>query len=313
MKVVVVEPLGVAQEKLDRLAEEILGQDVEVVYYDHRETDPRKLIARGEDAEAIIVANQPLSGEVIRGFRKLQFLSVAFTGYDHIDMEACREKGVVVSNCAGYSTVAVADLVFGMVISLYRRMRECDSVIRQGGTKDGLIGPELEGKKFGVIGTGAIGQRVATIANAFGCEVLAYSRSRKELPGVRYVELSELLQESDIISLHVPLTEQTKGLIGKEELAQMKKSAILINTARGPVVDSAALAEALKSGQIAGSGIDVFEQEPPMKDHPLYHTPNRLITPHIGFATIEALQKRAKIAYENIAAWRAGNPQNRVD
>ena len=299
MKVVVVEPLGVAQEKLDRLAEEILGQDVEVVYYDHR--------------EAIIVANQPLSGEVIRGFRKLQFLSVAFTGYDHIDMEACREKGVVVSNCAGYSTVAVADLVFGMVISLYRRMRECDSVIRQGGTKDGLIGPELEGKKFGVIGTGAIGQRVATIANAFGCEVLAYSRSRKELPGVRYVELSELLQESDIISLHVPLTEQTKGLIGKEELAQMKKSAILINTARGPVVDSAALAEALKSGQIAGCGIDVFEQEPPMKDHPLYHTPNTLITPHIGFATIEALQKRAKIAYENIAAWRAGNPQNRVD
>ena len=146
MKVVVVEPLGVEREKLNRMAEETLGQDVEVVYYDQRETDSQKLIARGEDAEAIIVANQPLSGEVIRGFRKLQFLSVAFTGYDHIDMEACREKGVVVSNCAGYSTVAVTDLVFGMVISLYRRIRECDSVIRQGGTKDGLIGPELEGK-----------------------------------------------------------------------------------------------------------------------------------------------------------------------
>lgn len=313
MKVVVVEPLGVERKELDRLAAEILGNDVEWVYYEDRETDPVKLIQRGEDADAIVVANQPLSGEVIRGFRKLRFLSVAFTGYDHIDMEACREKGVAVSNCAGYSTAAVADLVFGLVINLYRNIKACDSVIRQGGTKEGLIGPELEGKKFGVIGTGAIGRRVAAIAGAFGCEVLAYSRSRKEIPGVRYVELRELLRESDIVSLHVPLTEKTRGMIGKEELAMMKPSAVLINTARGPVVDSGALAEALGDGKIAGCGIDVFEQEPPMEDHPLYHTPNTLLTPHVGFATTEALCKRAKIAYENIAAWRAGKPQNRVD
>ena len=132
MKVVVVEPLGVDRKELDRLAAEILGNDVEWVYYENRETDPVKLIQRGEDADAIVVANQPLSGEVIRGFRKLRFLSVAFTGYDHIDMEACREKGVAVSNCAGYSTAAVADLVFGLVINLYRNIKACDSVIRQG-------------------------------------------------------------------------------------------------------------------------------------------------------------------------------------
>lgn len=136
MKVVVVEPLGVEREKLNRMAEETLGQDVEVVYYDQRETDSQKLIARGEDAEAIIVANQPLSGEVIRGFRKLQFLSVAFTGYDHIDMEACREKGV---DCFQLRRLFYGSpsriWSSGMVISLYRRIRECDSVIRQGGPR----------------------------------------------------------------------------------------------------------------------------------------------------------------------------------
>lgn len=313
MKIVVIEPLGVKQEALDTLASEILPQGAEVVYYANRAGSTQELIERGKDADVIIVANQPLPAEAIRGFEKLKLLSVAFTGYDHVAMDACREKGVVVCNCAGYSTAAVADLTFGLILSLYRNIGECDRRIRQGGTKAGLIGPELEGKKFGVIGAGAIGQRVIRIAQAFGCEVYAYSRTRKEIPGVVWADLDTLLEECDIVSLHVPLNDSTRGLIGQAQLHKMKNTALLINTARGPVVDSAALAAALEQGEIAGCGVDVFETEPPIADHVLYHAPHTLLTPHVAFATVEALVKRARIAYENVKKWGEGQPQNRVD
>ncbi len=313
MKIVVIEPLGVKQEALDTLASESLPQGAEVVYYANRAGSTQELIERGKDADVIIVANQPLPAEAIRGFEKLKLLSVAFTGYDHVAMDACREKGVVVCNCAGYSTAAVADLTFGLILSLYRNIGECDRRIRQGGTKAGLIGPELEGKKFGVIGAGAIGQRVIRIAQAFGCEVYAYSRTRKEIPGVVWADLDTLLEECDIVSLHVPLNDSTRGLIGQAQLHKMKNTALLINTARGPVVDSAALAAALEQGEIAGCGVDVFETEPPIADHVLYHAPHTLLTPHVAFATVEALVKRARIAYENVKKWGEGQPQNRVD
>ena len=313
MKIVVIEPLGVKQEVLNTLASELLPQGAEVVYYDNRAGSTQELIERGKDADVIIVANQPLPAEAIHGFEKLKLLSVAFTGYDHVAMDACREKGVVVCNCAGYSTAAVADLTFGLILSLYRNIGECDRRIRQGGTKAGLIGPELEGKKFGVIGAGAIGQRVIRIAQAFGCEVYAYSRTWKEIPGVVWADLDTLLEECDIVSLHVPLNDSTRGLIGQEQLRKMKNTAILINTARGPVVDSAALAAALEQGEIAGCGVDVFETEPPIADHVLYHAPHTLLTPHVAFATVEALVKRARIAYENVKKWGEGQPQNRVD
>ena len=313
MKIVVIEPLGVKQEALDTLASEILPQGAEVVYYANRAGSTQELIERGKDADVIIVANQPLPAEAIRGFEKLKLLSVAFTGYDHVAMDACREKGVVVCNCAGYSTAAVVDLTFGLILSLYRNIGECDRRIRQGGTKAGLIGPELEGKKFGVIGAGAIGQRVIRIAQAFGCEVYAYSRTRKEIPGVVWADLDTLLEECDIVSLHVPLNDSTRGLIGQAQLHKMKNTALLINTARGPVVDSAALAAALEQGEIAGCGVDVFETEPPIADHVLYHAPHTLLTPHVAFATVEALVKRARIAYENVKKWGEGQPQNRVD
>ena len=154
---------------------------------------------------------------------------------------------------------------------------------------------------------------MAAIAQAFGCEVYAYSRTKKELPGVRFVSLDTLLETCDIVSLHTPLSEQTRGLIGKEQLAKMKKNAVLINTARGPVVDSQALADALSQGRIAGAGIDVFESEPPIAaDHPLLGAPNLLATPHVAFATQEALVKRAHIAFENIAAYLKGTPQNLI-
>lgn len=311
MKLVIIEPLGVEKEKLLAMAEEALKGSVEIVYYDTKTTDTQELIERGKDADIILVANNPLNAEVINGCRNLKYLDVAFTGIDHIAMDACRANNVVVSNCAGYSTAAVADLVFGMLISLYRNISACDKATRNEGTKDGLIGFELEGKKFGVVGTGAIGMRVAEIAKAFGCEVLAYSRTKKDASGIRYVSLDELMSESDIISLHVPSNTETKNMISAEKIARMKKSAVLINLARGPVLDSQALADALNEDRIAGACIDVFETEPPIaKNHPLVTAKNTVLTPHVAFASKEAMVKRAVIAFENIVQYLKGTPQN---
>lgn len=311
MKLVIIEPLGVEQEKLLAMAAEQLPESVEVVYYDTRVTDTETLIERGKDADIIAVSNLPLNADVIDGCKNLKMLSVAFTGVDHIALDACRRNGVLVSNCAGYSTAAVADLVFGLLISLYRNIPACNEVVRREGTKDGLVGFELEGKKFGVVGTGAIGLRVAAIAQAFGCEVLAYSRTKKDVPGITYTDLNTLLSQCDIVSLHTPLNDSTRGLIGKEQLALMKKNAVLINTARGPVVDSQALAEALNEERIAGACIDVFETEPPIKkEHPLLNAKHVIATPHAAFATKEALVKRAVIVFDNITAWLNNAPQN---
>lgn len=311
MKLVIIEPLGVEKEKLLSMATEALNNKVEIIYYDTKVTDTETLIERGKDADIIAVSNLALNSDVINGCKNLKLISVAFTGVDHIAMDACRKNGVMVCNCAGYSTAAVADLVFGMIVTLYRNIIPCDKVTREEGTKDGLIGFELEGKKFGVIGTGAIGLRVANIAKAFGCEVYAFSRTVKEVPGITYMDLDTLLTTCDIISIHTPLNESTKALINAEKIALMKKNSIIINTARGPIIDSNALAKALNSGKIAGAGIDVFEKEPPIgEDHPLLHTPNTVVSPHIGFATKEALVKRAVIVFDNIVKWLENKPQN---
>lgn len=303
MKIVVIEPLGIAKEKFITYSEEILkGIDYEMTYYSERAIDNEELIERGKEAEIIIVANQQIDEEVVEGWKNLKLLSVAFTGLDHIPTKICEEKGIQVYNSAGYSDAAVVDLVFCMVINLFRNIRKCDERVRNNGTKDGLIGNELEGKKFGIIGTGKIGMRVANIASAFGCNVLAYNRTKKEdTENIKYVDLETLLKESDIVSIHVPLTEQTKNLINKENLKLMKKSSIIINTARGGIVNSEDLAEALNNEIIAGAGVDVFEIEPPIdREHPLLHARNLIATPHIGFATKEALEKRARIALNNV-------------
>lgn len=311
MKLVIIEPLGVDQNKLLSMAQAVLPQDIEITYYDTRVSDTDTLISRGRDADIIAVSNLPLNADVISGCTNLKMLAVAFTGVDHIAMDACRQKGITVCNCAGYSTAAVADLVFGMVVALYRNLIPCNEAVRREGTKEGLIGFELEGKTFGIIGTGAIGLRVASIAQAFGCRVLAYSRTKKDVPGITYTDLETLLKNSDIVSLHTPLTPETRGLIGEKELSSMKPSAILINTARGPVVDSAALADALNCGKIAGAGVDVFEMEPPVPaDHPLLNAKNLIATPHVAFATREALVKRAAIVFDNIDRWIRGTPAN---
>jgi len=313
MKIVFLEPLGIPEAVLDEAVRAQLGNAAELVYYPDRKTDTETLVQRCEGADAVVLSNFPFRAEVMERCPKLKMVCVAFTGVDHVDIDYCRSHGITVSNCAGYSTVAVADLVFGLVIGLARNILPCDARCRAGGTKDGLVGFELEGKTFGVIGTGAIGSRVCRIANAFGCRVLAWSRTKKELSGVEYVELDTLLRESDIVSLHVPQTKETIGLIGEAELSKMKKSAFLINTARGPVVKSEALAAALRSGTIAGAGVDVFDKEPPLDTaDPLLNAPNLLCTPHVAFATRQAFEKRAVIVGKNLAAFMAGEPVNKI-
>ena len=311
MKIVFLEPLGVEKEKFLNRAHEKLASKGELVFYDNRVEDTKTLIERSKDADIVVLSNFKYKRDVIEKCPNLKMICVAFTGVDHVDIDYCRERGIKVCNCAGYSTVAVSDLVFGLIINLYRNINECNEVTRKGGTKNGLVGFELEGKKFGIVGTGAIGMRVASIAKAFGCEVYGYSRTVKENNGVTYIDLNTLLSTCDIVSLHVPLNEETKGLINAENIKLMKKDAILINTARGPVIDSMALAEALKNNIIAGAGIDVFEMEPPIpENHILFEAPNLIVTPHVAFATKESMIKRAEIVFDNIEKFIDGNMQN---
>lgn len=314
MKIVIIEPLGITPEKLAEATAEVKARGHEIVAYDTKEEDQDKLAERGRDADIIILANQPFRKNVIEKCENLKLLSVAFTGVDHIDVDFCKERGIRVCNAAGYSTNAVAELAFGLAISVLRNIPACDTVCRKEGTKAGLVGGELFGKTFGIVGTGAIGGKVAKIAQAFGCRVVAYSRTVKpemEGLGIEYMSLEEVLKVSDIVSLHVPLNDKTKGLIGEKEITLMKKNAILLNTARGPVVDSEALAKALNEEKIAGAGIDVFEMEPPVPgDHPLMHAKHTVVTPHVAFASHEALFTRAQIVSANILKWEDGTPQN---
>lgn len=302
MRIAVMEPLGVEQEKFMQIAREAVGNDVEIVCYDTRTTDVEELGRRGRDADIIAIGNLPFPREVLEKCENVKMLAVAFTGLDHVDLKYCEERGIKVQNCAGYATTAVAELTFGLLLDLCRNIGKCDTAARNGGTKAGLIGFELEGRTMGIVGTGAIGARVAKLAAAFGMDVIAYSRTPGKVAGVRYVSLEELLAQADVVSLHVPLTDETRGMIGAEELALMKKSAVLVNTARGPVVDTKALADALNSGRIAGAAIDVFDKEPPLDaDEPLINAKNTVVTPHVAFATDESMIKRAEIEFRNIA------------
>mgnify|MGYP004674482449 FL=1 len=302
MKIAVMEPLGVEQEKFMQIAREAVGNDVEIVCYDTRTTDVEELGRRGRDADIIAIGNLPFPREVLEKCENVKMLAVAFTGLDHVDLKYCEERGIKVQNCAGYATTAVAELTFGLLLDLCRNIGKCDTAARNGGTKAGLIGFELEGRTMGIVGTGAIGARVAKLADAFGMDVIAYSRTPGKVAGVRYVSLEELLAQADVVSLHVPLTDETRGMIGAEELALMKETAVLVNTARGPVVDTKALADALNSGRIAGAAIDVFDKEPPLDaDEPLINAKNTVVTPHVAFATDESMIKRAEIEFRNIA------------
>lgn len=310
-KVVLLESLGISEEELASFKKPFAG---EVEFVDYAKTsDIPTLIDEAKDADAIIIANMPMPSEVIAACDKLQFIDVAFTGVDHVGLDAAKAKGVKVSNASGYSNEAVSELVIGMALSVLRNIPQTQERVRAGGTKDGLVGCELKGKTVGIIGYGKIGSRTGELLHAFNCHVLAQSRKfHPEYPDyVEQVSQEELLRRSDIVVLHCPLNDSTRGMINYEKLCMMKRSAILINVARGPVTNEDDLARALSEGVIAGAAVDVFTKEPPLPlDTQMLHAPNTLLTPHIAFASKESMTLRAEIVFDNLRAWLDGGQNN---
>lgn len=311
-KIVILESLGITDADLAAFCKpfEDKGHSFNVF---PRTTDIPTLISQAKDADAMILANMPMPNEVIRSCDNLKFIDIAFTGVDHVGLEAAKEKGITVSNASGYSNEAVAELVLGMALNILRNVSAVEARCRAGQTKDGLVGSELKGKTVGIIGFGKIGSRSAELFHAFGCKILAQSRSQKA-NAPKYVEQvsqEELLKRSDIVVLHCPLNDSTRGMINAEKIALMKKSAILINVARGPVVVAQDLADALNNGIIAAAGIDVFDKEPPLDlSEPLLNCKNCLVTPHVAFASKESMILRAGIVFDNLASWMEGNQKN---
>lgn len=304
MKISCVEPLGISEVQFKKLQQEFADKGYEFCYCLDRKEDANSLVERMKDSDVVVISNIKLDKCILENCTKLKMLSVAFTGLDHIDLDYCKNHGIVVRNAAGYSTTAVSELAVGLMIDVYRKITALDGNIRQGGARGSFLGRELHGKTVGVIGTGAIGIATIKLLKAFGCEILAYSRSQRQEVldlGVKYCNLEALMRESDIVTLHVPLNEQTHHLVGKEQIAMMKPSAIIVNTARGNVVDIDALAQALANGSIAGAAIDVFEKEPPLEtSHPLLAAPNCVAVPHVGYATREAFDIRADIVFDHV-------------
>ena len=311
MKIAVIEPIGTTVSEQEVLVAEFKSAGHELIFHERTTSQESEMVRRLEGAEICVLSNQKLPASVIEKCPNLKFISVAFTGVDHVAMHTCKKRGIVVSNAAGYSRCAVAELAIGLIISLYRKITWSDKQVRELGTRSGFLGRNLSGKTLGIIGAGSIGLATARLALAFNMRVLAYSRTSKVETGIRFVGMDELLSHSDIVSLHLPLTESTKEIIGADELAKMKQDAVLINTARGGLVDSKALAVALFNEKIGGTGIDVYEEEPPVPaNHPLLKAPNTILLPHIGFATEESITHRTDIVFENIRKWLDGNPQN---
>lgn len=304
MHIVCVEPLGMPEAFFEEKRAFFASRGDQFTYYMDRREDSDTMVERMRDADVVVVSNIPLRSEVLSACPRLRFLSVAFTGLDHVDLDYCASHHITVRNAAGYSTTAVSELAVGMMLDLLRHTTPLDDVIRRGGSRGALLGGELRGRTVGVVGTGAIGTAVIRLLLAFGCHVVAYSRSRRDEVcslGVRYVELDELMSCSDIVTLHVPMTAETRHLIDARLIARMKRTALLVNTARGGVVDTAALAAALQSGTIAGAAVDVYDGEPPLPvDHPLLHAPHCLCLPHVGYATREAFDVRADIVFAGI-------------
>ncbi|MBR5782149.1 MAG: hydroxyacid dehydrogenase [Bacteroidales bacterium] len=300
MKIVFLEPLGLSVERIENECRALKQMGHEVVIYPDR--CPEKNIERACDADIVVESNMPLRKDFLDACPNLKMLSIAFTGLDHIDLKECERRGIVVNNAAGYSTEAVAEEAICMMIGLYRHIIENDKITRS--CKGASIAPgrEISCKTVGVVGLGAIGQRVAMLAKAFGCNVIAWNRTYKEVDGVTLVDKETLLKESDIITLHIALNDETRNFITAKELEIMKPSAIIVNAARGPIINTGDLAEALKNGKISGAALDVFDTEPPLEgNNPLLNLTNTMLLPHIGFATEEAFQLRLGIVVENVA------------
>ena len=285
-------------------------------------TAKEEILERCRDAEIVITNKVPFDRATMEALPKLRYIGITATGYNIIDVKAATELGITVTNVPEYSTEGVAESVFAHILAFTHRVVEHADMVRNGAWKDsGLFSfsayplMEIYGKRIGVIGMGHIGMRVAQIASAFGMEVVYYSRSEKkaaEEKGFTPLSLEELISTSDYITLHVPQTEETARMINKERIALMKPSAILINTARGGLIDEEALAEALNEKRIAGAGVDVLAEEPPIHGSPLISCPDCMITPHIAWAAKETRERLMAKAEENLASFLKGNPINVV-
>lgn len=310
-KIVVMEPLGVDHD----LVEEKLGdlEGFELEYFRDRNESPEELKKRIKGAHIVVVSNIKLDADILSEAPDLEMICVAFTGFDLIDIDYCKGKDIVVSNASGYATTGVVELIFGLILDVYRKISEGNRLIRDGGTHHSLLGIEIENKKFGVVGAGAIGKQVIRLAQAFNAEVYVYNRSDVNIEGVHQCSLEELFSECDIVSISLPLNNSTRGIITKELIDSMKKDSIFINCARGPIVDNEALADALIEKRIAGAGVDVFDTEPPLDpNYKLLSAPNTILTPHVAYYTQEAMEKRLVIVEDNVKSYISGNPINEV-
>jgi len=319
MKIVVLDGYALNPGDLSWHGFEELG---EVTVYDRTSyTDKQEIIERIGDAEAILTNKTPITADVLKACPQLTYIGVLATGYNVVDLAAAKEQGITVTNIPSYSTNAVAQATFALLLEVTNQVGHHNRSVHQGDwqtSKDFSYWQtplmELAGKTIGLIGYGAIAQAVATIAHAFQLKVIYFNHRPKpaQADWAKQVSLAELYQEADIISLHVPQFPETEKMIDRTALAQMKSSAILINTARGGLIDEAAVAEALQTGQIAALAADVVSKEPIAADNPLLQAPNCYLTPHIAWAPVETRRRLMGIAVANLSGFKAGTPQNVV-
>jgi glycerate dehydrogenase len=289
----------------------------EVTFYDR--TSPDEIVERAKDAEIVLVNKVKLSREMLVQLPHLQYVGVTDTGYDIVDVAATRERGVVVTNVRGYGSDSVAQLTFALLLELALQVGRHNQSVHAGDWerspdfcywKSPLI--ELAGKTLGLVGYGDIGRKVADIGRAIGMNVVAHKRHPDNSPGVRFVDLPTLFAQSDVVSLHCPMTPENRAFVNRDLLATMKLTAFLINTSRGGLINETDLADALNKGVLAGAGIDVLSTEPPTNANPLLTAPNCIITPHIAWASFEARGRLLTSVVENIKAFQAGTPINVV-
>lgn len=284
------------------------------------ETPSELVEERLQNAQAVILNRITLGKEQFTQLPQLKYVGTLATGYNTIDTAAARKMGVTVCNVPHYCEEAVAQHALSLLLCLCNKVQRSSDLTRSGNwdtavekSHGSLIPVELAGKKLGIVGYGSIGKKMAGLGLALGMEILLCSRTKKPAgEGCRWVDLETLFRESDVVSIHCPLTDATRGLVGTTLLSLMKPTAYLINTSRGAVVDEAALAHALNQGILAGAGVDVLTQEPPAPDHPLLTAKNCLITPHVAWATREARKRLIEIVAENLRCFQEGHPQNVV-
>ena len=316
MKIVVLDGYGLNPGDLSWDAVSQLG---ELIVYDR--TSSEEVIARSAGAEAILTNKTVITAEIMEALPDLKYIGVLATGYNVVNVGAAREKGIVVTNIPAYSTPSVAQMVFAHILNIAQQVQHHSEEVRKGRWTNNadfcfwdtpLI--ELREKKIGLVGLGHTGYNTARIAIGFGMQVTAYtSKSSLQLPPeIKKRTLDELFSECDIVSLHCPLTDETKELVNAERLRLMKPTAILINTGRGPLVNEQDLADALNAGKLYAAGLDVLSSEPPKADNPLLTARNCYITPHIAWASLEARTRLMDILVENIKAFQAGKPVNNV-